>query len=271
MFTDTVLDRIIDKMTFIVAEDRHPAPPRWTAEEDAFLEANLGWLSEAEIAERLGRSVNAVHLRWFRDLKLPAPSRHPDIVTANQVAAMLGVDGHSIIKLINRGLLPARTLPGDRNIRVIRRITLHRWVINPDHWPYFRPWQKTIPDPHLRRLVTLKMARWDDEWWTPGQVAEYHGLTSSNVINRRILNGDLPAIRWGNWWIKRSDALGQIFFVGKGSAGYVWSPRADAYLLAARAAGETWADIARKMKWTRQRVAYRWRYLQSQYKKEQTQ
>lgn len=257
MLTDTVLDRIINKMTFVIAENHPSAPPRWTAAEDNFLVANLGWLSEAEIAAHLNRSVNAVHLRWFRDLKLPAPSRHPDIVTANRSAAMLGVDGHNVIKLINRGLLPARTLPGGRNIRVIRRVTLRCWVINPDHWPYFRPWQKTLPDPHLRRLVTLKMARWDDAWWTPGQAARHHRLATSSVINRRILTGELPAIRWGNWWIKRSDVIQQTFFIGKGSAGYVWSPRADEYLLAARAAGDTWASIARKMKWPRQRVAYR--------------
>ena len=52
-------------------------PPPWGQEEDEFLRANLGILSEEAIGAALGRTATAVHLRWKRDLGLSA-LRRPD-------------------------------------------------------------------------------------------------------------------------------------------------------------------------------------------------
>lgn len=70
--------------------------PPWSLAEDEFLKKNLGVLSEVAIAEALGRSDIGVHLRWSRDLKLPAPSKNPNVVTCNQIANGMGLDAKSV-------------------------------------------------------------------------------------------------------------------------------------------------------------------------------
>jgi hypothetical protein len=230
---------------------RKSAAPRWTSEEDRFLEENLGWLSEEEIADALGRSVNAVHLRWDRDRGLPAPSKHPEWMTGNTVARILDVDIHSVMKLVDRGILPGRRTPGERNIRLINRKLFRRWAINPMNWVYFI---RSIEDPtriqdrRLRRLIDLQRERWSDCWWTPGQVAAYYGSTDRDV-NRYLRKGKFKGcIKWGNWWILRSEALqaGLVFFRGKGAAqGFdEWSDEGDAFMILARAIGLPWHAVA---------------------------
>jgi DNA-binding NarL/FixJ family response regulator len=66
--------------------------PAWTEEENKFLEAYLGVLTEKEIADALGRSELAVRLRWKRDLRLTALSKRSGTITAEQIANGLGVD-----------------------------------------------------------------------------------------------------------------------------------------------------------------------------------
>lgn len=85
--------------------------PKWTNAEDDFLIRYLGILTDAEIAEALGRSEIGVHLRWSRDLRLPAPSKRPDYLTGEQIAAGLGMCGKSIARLIDRGLIEGHRLP----------------------------------------------------------------------------------------------------------------------------------------------------------------
>lgn len=243
----------------------------WTAEEDDFLRANLGRMSEQEIARHLGRSQIAVHLHWKRDLRLPPPSKDPRILTAEQIATGLRMDSKSVHKLIDRGLLPGRRLPTQGcTIRVVDRVALLEWLVNPRNWVYFDPkrvgsraargvrrvskvydaafWDKA------RRLVLACLARWDDEWWTPGQVAAYHGLVAgphgSAAVNNHILDGRLPAVRWGNWRILRSDAVAHFFAVGKGKGrkrGSRFTDRADAFAILARGCGVPWSAISKLM------------------------
>jgi hypothetical protein len=175
--------------------------PRWTEAEDEFLRERLGWLSLEEIAAHLGRSPNAIKLRYQRGLHLPAPSKHPDWLTGHAVAQALGVDGHNAVKLIDRGHLPGRLLPGERMMRVVHRVTLYRWAVNPMNWIFFKPSVDDlgrIRDPHLRRLIERQKERWHDEWWRPGEVAAYHGVDHTDV-NRYIHAGKLCGVKWGNW------------------------------------------------------------------------
>ncbi len=237
--------------------------PAWTVREDQFLERNLGWMSIEQIAAQLGRTVNAVNLRWKRDLKLPAPSKAPGWLTGQGVARIFDVYVHAVMKWIDRGLLPGRTLPNKRKIRMVRRATLRRWAVNPMNWIYFMPAIKTldrISDPHLRALIKRQKERWNDAWWTPGQVAAYHGVHHTDV-NRYLHAGKLKGVKWGNWWILRSEATkpGLLFFKGKGAAqGFDWNEEADAFLLLARAVGLSWIAIGVLMNgWSGPRVAHR--------------
>lgn len=229
--------------------------PRWTESEDAFLRENLNTLTDVEIAHTLGRTPEAVHIRWRRDLALRGRSRQPNEFTFGQVAIGLGVDDHMLVKLFRRGLIPCRILPAARVTRVISRLTLLRWMLTPANWIYFKPaqvaafrssrspsvdvawWQKS------RRLLDLRVARWNDEWWTSGQVARHYGIDHKLVRNHASA-GTLPAVRWNNWRIRRSDALAHTFYIDKGNNWKgVYTPRADAFLLLARGVGLSYKTI----------------------------
>lgn len=254
----------------------------WTKAEDAFLRENLGWLSETDIARRLGRTPLAVQIRWKRELRLPGPSCDPRIITAEQIAIGLGMDGKSVHKLIARGLLPGRRLPWNNRIcRVVDRVTLLRWITNPMHWVYFKP--ERVGQPLYRRipkrkydaafwqkaaaLVQRRRAMWQDEWWSIGQVAAWHGV-DHRLVNNAIHDGRLPAVDWGNWWVLRSDAtrpgLQVVAYLGRGGAGVdrkPVSPRADAFLVLAAAVGLPRNVIGRMMKMDPKWVDYRLRAL----------
>jgi hypothetical protein len=241
---------------------RENKPPAWSEEEDRFLVENLMWMTDAEIGAHLGRTAVAVELRWKRELRLTPRSKDEAWPTLQQVAYIMGVSCQKTVAMwINAGLIPARALATARHdIRAIAREALYRWAVNPENWIYFKP--ERVADPHLRRLIELRAARWDDAWWTPGQVAAYHGVTST-PINRRILEGTLPAKRWGNWWIKRSDAVALTVRGGKGSPiRQVEITAGDSFLLLARAVGLAWETIARMGKWTHAWPAYRFGLLQ---------
>ncbi len=264
---------------------KQPHAP-WTEDENNFLRRHHGRLSEREIGARLGRSRNAVRIHWKRELRLPAPSKAPGVLTAEQVANGLGLDSKSVHKLIDRGLLPGWRLPSDAGdvTRVVNRVTLLRWIVNPLHWCYFQPervgakarggkrqygrnydeafWAKA------QRLVQLRRERWDDEWWRPGDAARHFGV-DVRAVCANIQRRKLPATRWGNWWVLKSDALRLARFrkwVGKGGKGQdrkEVSPRADAFIVLAAAVGLVPAFIARMMgaKWNEKRVAHRLRSL----------
>lgn len=263
----------------------------WTQADDDFLRAHHGQMPEDEIAHQLGRTPEAVHLRRERGLRLPAPSKGPNVFSLEQVATGLGRDSHYTARLVNRGFMPARELPfmrrgrTGRRVRVIDRLEIIRFCVNPLHWMMFDPEQLgRLPahtrgghvghfDPawwaRLRSLVLRRRAGWDDEWWSPGQVANYLSMSISGV-NKAIRQGRLPAVRWGNWWVLRSDAtrpgLKLMAWSGKGGAGQdhmFTSPEADAFIVLAAAVGlphvATAALMKREPKW----VAYRLHTLKS--------
>jgi hypothetical protein len=251
-------------ITEMRAFNPHGRAPAWTAAEDDFLRASLGHLSEDEMARRLGRTPVAVHLRWKRDLRLSAPSKAPDVLTANQVAEGLGVEAHVVLHWVDSGLLPGRRLPNNRVMRVVRRADLRRWLVQSEHWLYFRA-ERVGQGPSRRagngydagfwrsacRLVGLARARWGDEWWRARQVADHHGVTT-NDVKRFIKSGRLAAVQvrnlsgrhadphWAPWFVRRSEATRAdlVFTRGKGSGHEKPQSRAaDAFLVLARAVG----------------------------------
>ncbi len=234
----------------------------WSEEDDNFLRANLGLLSESEIAQHLGRTVIAVHLRWKRDLKLPAPSKKPDCLTTQKIAETLGVDPKAAMRWVDMGLLPGRRLPfAGRVVRSVQRTAFLSWALNPMNWIYFCP--ERVRDKHLRRLLALKQKRWGDKWLTPGQVAKLHNVTHG-AVNSKIQAGEIRGVKWGNWRILRSEATKPSlrFFIGKGSAELEWSESADAFLILAYAVGFSTNAIGRMMGgWASSRVSYRLREL----------
>jgi len=242
-------------------DSRINRPARWTSEEDHFLVENLGYLTFEEIGAILGRTSLAIKIRQIRR-EIHSPSKRPGWMTGNDVVKALGTDIHSIIKMMKRGIMPMDILPGTKGIMQIKKIRFYIWAIKPDHWIYFKP--PKMGDKHLQRLVLLAQSRWDDEWWNVGRVAAYHN-TDNRQVNLHILAGRLPAVRWGNWFVKRSDAIGYHFNHGRGSAtAKTWPPGADAFLLYARAMGLEWKTIGRMMKWPSKMACYRYHCLARQ-------
>lgn len=243
-------------------------PPRWTAAEDQFIRDNVGYYTDGEIALALGRSPSAVKIRRKRHLRLDAPSTSPEFMSGKQVAIALGIDDHTAIALADRDIIPTWRY-SERETRLTRRVTFLRWAVNPLHWVYFiRSVRDTsrLGDDHLRRLIERQKQRWNDDWWTGGEVADYHGVHHTDV-NRMMRAGKLSGVRWGNWWYLRSEGTkeGLIFFKGSGSAqGDDHSEEADCFILIGVALGIMQIDLAPLMKRTVKQVAYRLKILREQ-------
>lgn len=229
--------------------------PTWTEAENDYLRRWVGYLSDAEIGQCLGRTEMAVHLQWKR-LGIPAPSKSPDVLTARGVSEALGASMHAVSHWVDTGLLPGRVLPGGE-IRLVQKATLYRWCMDPDHWVLFKP--SRVQDPKLKRLIELRMSRWGDAWWTTRQVADFHGIPTNNVI-LKVKRGELPARQvsnlsgrhhvpsWSSWFVRRSDAVAATFYTGKGGAAQpALPPQALDFIRLGRSIGLYYDTIGRLM------------------------
>lgn len=200
---------------------------KWTPEEEDFLRTNLGYMTEEEIAKKLNRTVTAIHLRWERDMQLPAPSKTPGLLTAQKAAEMLGIDQHKIAHWVDRKFIPGRVMAGGRRIRLIEEQAFLAWCLDTNHWLYFDP--ANVADAELKAKLKARAREWHDEWWTTLQVAAYHGVVAKDVLRYiklgRIqatqieysLGGRHPQLRWANWFVLKSEATrkGLKFFTWK--------------------------------------------------------
>jgi hypothetical protein len=264
------LSKLANGLAGVQATTRTPRAPEWSEEEDAFLKKNLGYMTDKEIGEELGRTENAVHLRWSRDLHLAAPSKHPNVLTALQASAMLGIDGHKVAHWVDCGLIKGRVMAGGRNIRLIDRVAFMVWVCSPKNWVYFDI--QKVQDEKLARLLKMRQERWDDEWWSARQAADYHGVDTKDVLRYvklgRIESFRLPVSlggrdhnrKWSNHFYLKSVVVPLRFTFGKGnqelSKAQKFTPRADAWLLKARdELGMTFVHIGRTMKIGKEKVS----------------
>lgn len=231
----------------------------WSPEDVAYLARWSGVLGTAELAARLGRTPEAISTQQFLR-GLPRLSTHPDYVTGLEMARALGIDGHIVIRLIERGLLRAEMTPfaSERVIWRMKRGAFYAWATNPLNWVYF--WRSVeepsrLADEKLRRLIALRRARWlchdgqPDSWWTPGQAAAYHGVSHID-INRYIRHGRLPAVKWDNWRIRRSEVTRPGFRVYRLEDGHLrqrGTAAMDAFLVLAIAVGIPAPHISRMM------------------------
>ena len=241
---------------------------RWNTYEDDFLRQNLGILTEEQMAEYLGRSPMAVHLRWERDLNLPAPSRNPDYYTANQASLVLGLTSvHPIVHWCRVGLIKYRLMAGLRGMLLIKRSDLTAWVVNPDNWVYI-DWER-ITDPHLRRLCELRQARWGDEWLTTVEAAKLRCVEATvfaRLCKQGKINGiQIPSRSGRNfsgsstlWYLRRSEAMTVVIIRGKGTHRSIFTPRAVDWMMRATLAGlgptAVWRTMGGQRKWARATV-----------------
>jgi hypothetical protein len=199
----------------LIARPARVKPRSWSQAELDILVRDTGILSDLEIAEKLGRSMNAMHIVRVRQ-HLPTPSRRPDTICVLKAGKLLGIDAHKVTTWIKTGLLPGGPAPTpDRSITVIKMKDLIRFLLDPMNWIWFEAGK--VADPHLRRLLELRQKLWGDEWWTTRQVADYHGVEVGDV-KRYLQLGRMHGVqafnrggrnsepRWANWFILKSEA-----------------------------------------------------------------
>jgi hypothetical protein len=234
----------------------------WTQQEDDFIRKYLGWLTDKEIGDAIGRSELAVRVHWKRKLQLTSPSKSPDLITANRISLALGMsDCHAVTLWVDFGMLPGRMMAGARNIRLVSRVSFLRWATTPDNWIYFKI--DRVRDPHLKRLIELRRQQWNDEWWTLRQAADYlnvdidkvqlaakHGRLKT-VQPKCSLSGRHLTRAWSNHFVLRSEATRPdlTFPTRKDSNRRIFTPRAQAWIVHAHDdLGLKYEEICRTMK-----------------------
>lgn len=180
----------------------------WTVADDSDLRELL-WAGHDydTIARRLGRSRNAIVIRCKRHLRLRL-LRVPTLLTCREVATLLGLGcSKTVTRWIELGWLPGRkTRIGTRHVWRIHDLDLYDMLMNEQTWMAWAP--ERITDPDLRQW-TAELRAGAPRWLTTGEVARRLGFVVG-AVHRWIVEGRLPAVRYGNWYIRESDLVGFV-------------------------------------------------------------
>lgn len=168
----------------------------WTEDELMSLEAYLALgLTDEQIAGRVGRTANAVNIARKRH---GIASRTNLTLNARSAAAMLGVScAKTVVRWVECGWLKAKKGPrrGGNRQWVIDEVNLLAFMEDPRGWPAWRP--ERIGDQLLREWATeIRKER----YLRVGEVAERF-CVGAGTVQSWIQRGELPAHRYGNWWI----------------------------------------------------------------------
>ena len=245
----------------------------WKKSEDQYLMESLGKVPLDEIARILGRSENALKIRFQRK-GFTAPSKIDGWVSMSRAGRLLGLDTHKAKNWFRLGILPGQ-IANTKNsyVAIIRMQDLKRWVTRPEHWPYFKV--ERMQTGYLRRLVEKAQARWGDEWLSTRQVAEMHGLPDAKTVMQDIKKGRLPAIQcrhmdgrhtggWAFWFVRKSDAIKYDHSIyTQGPVKDWYSERAEAFLVKLNAEHKNSMDAARLMKQDQKFLSYKMHSLRA--------
>jgi excisionase family DNA binding protein len=175
--------------------------------------------SDAQIADKLGVSVEAVHIkrvRWHVGTK----AMNRDVFTAREVARMFGIGcSKAVASWIDLGLLRGRRGPvrcgGVRKWQITRE-ALERFIRDERTWPNWNP--DRLTDPLLKALADE--VRGDVRFLTLGEAAERFHVEAATIgqwIDKGWLQGYRPGRR-GNHLVKASDVerLAPTYVWGEG-------------------------------------------------------
>lgn len=135
-------------------------------------------------------------------------TRRPTVLTAREVARVLGKGcAKSVVWWINAGWLKAQAAVC--NGRTIWRVCWDDLMAFLHNEAYWMAWDAArITDADLRAEFTaLRAAR--PRWLTIGEVARRYSVIS-NTVGQWIYKGFLPAVRYGNWYIREDVIAGWL-------------------------------------------------------------
>lgn len=117
-----------------------------------------------------------------------------------------------------------------------------------------------IVDPGLRALAEQQPP---ERYLTPGEVADRLFVTH-NAVNNWIWEGILPAVRYGNWMVPESALEGFVPPGQREKTGRVrrYTTDEEQVILAERAAGKSFREIAAQLDRSSGSVCSRWHRLQ---------
>jgi excisionase family DNA binding protein len=91
-----------------------------------------------------------------------------------------------------------------RNIWHVQWLDLCAWLDEPTHWMMYDP--AACTEPTLREhLIEIRQGR--PRWLSIGEVAVQYRV-GAHTVHQWVKKGFLPAVRYGNWWIRESDLAG---------------------------------------------------------------
>lgn len=165
------------------------------------LEAGYGY---AEIGRILGRSAWSIEYK----LKRMRYRRIHTTLSAQAVGRLLGKACHkSIATWIRRGILPAHNA-SPIPTRAAHRIRMEDLLVFLEDRRYWMAWDANA-------ITDLALREWAQElrqvgrWLTPPEVAERCHV-AMQTVNTWIRRGQLPARRYGNWWVWDGDLVGFV-------------------------------------------------------------
>lgn len=232
-------------------------PKFWTTQRQFELAGYLerGY-DDTDIARRMGTTRNAIMLARKRH---SISSRTDLLWSARRVAVLLGIGcSKAVTRWIERGYLAGRQgqVRGPHRQWYVRYEDIVAFLENPET---HHLWQ---PD----RITDRTVREWTADIWTGpfltvGEVAE-RCFVGHQAVNSWIQRGILPAVKYGNWWIRESDLDGFIAPGQQDRTPRPWTDDDDMTLLSMRAGGAHWNEIARTLHRWPGGCCRRWQQLQ---------
>ena len=197
-----------------------PSENRWSLAELDYVRQNCGYMTYADMAAAIGRTAIALEVRCHR-MGLPSPGRNPALISRRAFCDMLGVSGHVVNGITQRGEIPI-----ERNLTPLGYVQLIRLD---DVWEWLKKLDSHVLinldkcDPRVREIVLRAQQEQGDRYVDTVEAARlYEERTGVKIdqadIHRRVVKfGDVPYIRkpnqsgrhkqptWSRIWILASD------------------------------------------------------------------
>jgi len=176
---------------------------RWSDEELAFLNDNIGLLSDEQLCRHFKRTPNAIKLAAKR--RLNGVNHKTNFYTGRDLARLFGIAcSKTIVAWHSKGFLKGKRSP------VHCGKTLMWGFLYEDIVECLRrrPWLVSIKRIERSFFRTIVLEEWDkNPWYTCDQAAPLFGLKDDNAVKRYLRRGWLPAERkpsGGTWqWVIR--------------------------------------------------------------------